>query len=150
MLKRLFRNTMYPWHRFRRDIMNTYQKDIPQVEQKHIHYFSFFMEAVNVELEIARFQLRQPRRFGRQPDRPRHSESSITSAELAPDRCEELRPVAPRRVGSHDLRLEREKGFEPSTPTLATWCSTPELLPHVLIQPGDAHEELQSPLQLPA
>ena len=25
---------------------------------------------------------------------------------------------------------EREKGFEPSTPTLATWCSTPELLPH--------------------
>jgi hypothetical protein len=26
--------------------------------------------------------------------------------------------------------MEREKGFEPSTPTLARLCSTPELLPH--------------------
>ena len=25
--------------------------------------------------------------------------------------------------------MEREKGFEPSTPTLARLCSTPELLP---------------------
>ena len=35
---------------------------------------------------------------------------------------------------------EREKGFEPSTPTLATWCSTPELLPHVPARSGDAPE----------
>ena len=27
-------------------------------------------------------------------------------------------------------RLERAKGFEPSTPTLARSCSTPELHPH--------------------
>lgn len=27
------------------------------------------------------------------------------------------------------LLIEREKGFEPSTPTLARLCSTPELLP---------------------
>lgn len=27
--------------------------------------------------------------------------------------------------------LERQAGFEPATPTLATWCSTPELLPHL-------------------
>src|SRR3984957_17609631 len=29
-------------------------------------------------------------------------------------------------------KLERAKGFEPSTPTLARSCSTPELLPHPL------------------
>ncbi len=28
------------------------------------------------------------------------------------------------------LKLERAKGFEPSTPTLARLCSTPELRPH--------------------
>jgi hypothetical protein len=28
-----------------------------------------------------------------------------------------------------DLNLERAKGFEPSTPTLARLCSTPELRP---------------------
>jgi Acetyltransferase (GNAT) family len=28
-------------------------------------------------------------------------------------------------------KLEREMGFEPTTPTLARLCSTPELLPHV-------------------
>ncbi len=26
-------------------------------------------------------------------------------------------------------KMEREMGFEPTTPTLATWCSTTELLP---------------------
>jgi hypothetical protein len=30
------------------------------------------------------------------------------------------------------LKLERAKGFEPSTPTLARSCSTPELHPHPL------------------
>ncbi len=29
------------------------------------------------------------------------------------------------------LILERAKGFEPSTPTLARLCSTPELRPHL-------------------
>ena len=29
-------------------------------------------------------------------------------------------------------KLERAKGFEPSTPTLARSCSTPELHPHPL------------------
>jgi hypothetical protein len=38
---------------------------------------------------------------------------------------------------------KREKGFEPSTPTLATWCSTPELLPHVETRSGDAAESYQ-------
>jgi pSer/pThr/pTyr-binding forkhead associated (FHA) protein len=41
--------------------------------------------------------------------------------------------------------LEREKGFEPSTPTLATWCSTPELLPHVPTQPGDTSGHRRNP-----
>ena len=27
--------------------------------------------------------------------------------------------------------MERKTGFEPATPTLARWCSTTELLPHV-------------------
>ena len=30
-------------------------------------------------------------------------------------------------------KLERAKGFEPSTPTLARSCSTPELHPHPLV-----------------
>ena len=34
--------------------------------------------------------------------------------------------------------LEREKGFEPSTPTLARLCSTPELLPHRTSAPSPA------------
>ncbi len=33
------------------------------------------------------------------------------------------------RSPHHDRRLERAKGFEPSTPTLARLCSTPELRP---------------------
>ena len=32
--------------------------------------------------------------------------------------------------------LEREKGFEPSTPTLARLCSTPELRPLVTLTPA--------------
>ena len=39
-------------------------------------------------------------------------------------RCLAVRNV---RLGN---RLERAKGFEPSTPTLARLCSTPELRPH--------------------
>ena len=35
-----------------------------------------------------------------------------------------------RGAGSASWRLERAKGFEPSTPTLARLCSTPELRPH--------------------
>ena len=27
------------------------------------------------------------------------------------------------------MKVERETGFEPATPTLARWCSTPELFP---------------------
>ena len=34
------------------------------------------------------------------------------------------------------LKLERAKGFEPSTPTLARLCSTPELHPHPSGQAG--------------
>jgi hypothetical protein len=34
-------------------------------------------------------------------------------------------------------KLERAKGFEPSTPTLARLCSTPELHPHPIL-PGEA------------
>ena len=35
-----------------------------------------------------------------------------------------------RSAGGRRLKLERAKGFEPSTPTLARLCSTPELHPH--------------------
>jgi hypothetical protein len=35
-----------------------------------------------------------------------------------------------RRPGTDRGFLERAKGFEPSTPTLARLCSTPELHPH--------------------
>src|SRR5579872_3334545 len=35
--------------------------------------------------------------------------------------------------------LERAKGFEPSTPTLARSCSTPELHPHPLRLSSDRH-----------
>src|SRR3569833_3259929 len=53
--------------------------------------------------------------------------------------CEETRraggtgwPIeAPR-----ERRLERAKGFEPSTPTLARSCSTPELHPHPVVLAG--------------
>ena len=34
------------------------------------------------------------------------------------------------RLASQSTQLERAKGFEPSTPTLARSCSTPELHPH--------------------
>ena len=30
-----------------------------------------------------------------------------------------------------DKEMERKTGFEPATPTLARWCSTTELLPHI-------------------
>jgi hypothetical protein len=36
-------------------------------------------------------------------------------------------------------RLERVKGFEPSTPTLARLCSTPELHPRSRCQPSHKH-----------
>ena len=36
-------------------------------------------------------------------------------------------PVPPPRH-----KLERKTGFEPATPTLARWCSTTELLPHIM------------------
>jgi hypothetical protein len=36
-------------------------------------------------------------------------------------------PVPPPRQNL----LERKTGFEPATPTLARWCSTTELLPHI-------------------
>ena len=44
-------------------------------------------------------------------------------------------PCADPKLGKHGFRdvgpenLERAKGFEPSTPTLARLCSTPELRP---------------------
>jgi hypothetical protein len=34
-------------------------------------------------------------------------------------------------------KLERAKGFEPSTPTLARLCSTPELRPLWRLESGD-------------
>ena len=40
-----------------------------------------------------------------------------------------LASVFERVYGSAKQRLERAKGFEPSTPTLARLCSTPELRP---------------------
>ena len=39
-----------------------------------------------------------------------------------PEKCEQFN-------GLQGIRLERAKGFEPSTPTLARLCSTPELRP---------------------
>ena len=50
------------------------------------------------------------------------------SAITQPDALERKPPT------QDGIDQEREKGFEPSTPTLATWCSTPELLPHVPTQ----------------
>ena len=46
-------------------------------------------------------------------------------------RRESTQPCVRRRdfVHEHLLKLERAKGFEPSTPTLARSCSTPELRP---------------------
>src|SRR5215216_1871471 len=57
---------------------------------------------------------------GRSPDpaRPIRRERPTTA-----------RPENPGRRGSRDLEMERAKGFEPSTPTLARLCSTPELHP---------------------
>ena len=40
------------------------------------------------------------------------------------------RPNKPRNHLILPKKLERAKGFEPSTPTLARLCSTPELHPH--------------------
>ncbi len=47
-------------------------------------------------------------------------------------RCE-TRPAHPsglREVAGHKEKMERAKGLEPSTPTLARSCSTTELHPH--------------------
>ena len=38
--------------------------------------------------------------------------------------------TTPIALSSREEKLERAKGFEPSTPTLARSCSTPELHPH--------------------
>ena len=35
-------------------------------------------------------------------------------------------------IPPHRQVLERKTGFEPATPTLARWCSTTELLPHII------------------
>src|SRR3569833_3112890 len=55
--------------------------------------------------------------------------------------CEEtgLPTRAPR-----ERRLERAKGFEPSTPTLARSCSTPELHPHPVVWPARAGRQGRS------
>jgi hypothetical protein len=42
----------------------------------------------------------------------------------------QLSPFAVTTAGRRLVYLERAKGFEPSTPTLARLCSTPELHPH--------------------
>ena len=34
-------------------------------------------------------------------------------------------------LGYAAKNVERKTGFEPATPTLARWCSTTELLPHI-------------------
>jgi len=63
------------------------------------------------------------------------------SAEFVPDfMADQFAAIMKRepfafRILTHqlgDLVLERAKGFEPSTPTLARSCSTPELHPHPL------------------
>src|SRR6476469_7035652 len=41
-------------------------------------------------------------------------------------------------------KLERAKGFEPSTPTLARSCSTPELHPHPVVLAGKAGRQGRS------
>src|SRR5665213_489588 len=43
-----------------------------------------------------------------------------------------LRVNCVQTAGATPGKLERAKGFEPSTPTLARSCSTPELHPHPL------------------
>ena len=54
-------------------------------------------------------------------------QSRINAALRKPRDCEVLVPMCQGRTL---LILERAKGFEPSTPTLARLCSTPELHPH--------------------
>src|SRR5262249_58757926 len=47
-------------------------------------------------------------------------------------------------------KLERAKGFEPSTPTLARSCSTPELHPHPFdIRPSDVGRQGRTYSQKP-
>src|SRR5579863_5995245 len=48
---------------------------------------------------------------------------------ISRSRPERATPIA---LSSREEKLERAKGFEPSTPTLARSCSTPELHPHPL------------------
>ena len=45
--------------------------------------------------------------------------------------CQDANGASPNLCGVLEI-LERAKGFEPSTPTLARSCSTPELHPHPL------------------
>ncbi len=40
-------------------------------------------------------------------------------------------------TGVSEENLERAMGFEPTTPTLARLCSTPELHPHNVPAPGE-------------
>ena len=62
--------------------------------------------------------------------------------------CSGLRdgpPHVQRRVNDTSELLERAKGFEPSTPTLARLCSTPELHPHPTASPPAALMAQRSP-----
>lgn len=45
----------------------------------------------------------------------------------------DIRKALPYYNGSACVFLEREKGFEPSTPGLGSRCSTTELLPHIRV-----------------
>ena len=51
-------------------------------------------------------------------------------APIAPGEGYVPSPMSPGRT---QKKLERAKGFEPSTPTLARSCSTPELHPHPVV-----------------
>src|SRR5690349_1268746 len=54
------------------------------------------------------------------------------AGQAAPQGRASLRVKCVQRGPADLLKLERAKGFEPSTPTLARSCSTPELHPHPL------------------
>ena len=68
-------------------------------------------------------------------DRARNRRPRCSEGTFARKFCEKRKfcqEIARRRQPVSDNRrsLERAKGFEPSTPTLARLCSTPELHPH--------------------
>ena len=68
------------------------------------------------------------------PGRPNRDESDccVTAPPVAPPKSKRQSHLSRgyRKLFNSQENLERAKGFEPSTPTLARSCSTPELHPH--------------------